>query len=1160
MTKSAPGIETKKRPAADEAQLRASNPEASVWVSANAGSGKTHALTTRVARLLLADTEPGRILCLTFTKAAAAEMSSRLYRRLGDWAVMDDDGLAHEIAAIEGSMPSRAKLALARELFARAIETPGGLKIQTIHAFCERLLGRFPLEAGVPPNFDILDERGTADLLTEVRDGVLRRAGAAPETMLGRALALVVGRVDELAFGRLLSEIAGERRTFEKLVAHFGGIEGAVAGVRDTLGVGRDETSEGVRREMATLPEEEMRAAAATLARGTKTDVERAAALADILADPAAWPDRLDKYKPVFLTEKDEPRKSLITKKLGAENPSVEAVLRREQERLLGLLNRQRAAGVAEATEAVFHLADAILADFERTKRSRALLDYDDLISQTRRLLHESDMAPWVLFKLDGGIDHILVDEAQDTSPEQWDVIAALTEEFLSGLGARERRRTIFAVGDEKQSIFSFQGADPARFEEMHRHFEKRVKAAELAWSPVRLVRSFRSVPEVLAAVDKVFAHEATRAGLTASGEIDLHIAHRDLDAGLVEIWDLEVPDDTDEKSAWDAPLDYMTETAPAAKLARRIATTIRGWLDSGEMLLAKGRPIGAGDILILVRRRNAFVSEMVRHLKELGVPVAGADRMVLTEQIAVMDLMATGAFVLMPEDDLTLATVLKSPLVGLSEDDLFALARGREGSLWRSLSAHEGEASRLGAAHAWLAALLARADYERPYEFFAHFLAGEGGRRKLLARLGADAGDPIDEFLALALEFERVHAPSLQGFLHWVERGAAEIKRDMEQGRDEVRVMTVHGAKGLEAEIVFMPDTCATPGGRHDPALLALPTEPKLLLWPPRRKEEDAVSALAREAHRRGQTDEYRRLLYVAMTRARDRLYICGYRGQKAPAADCWYNLVANALVPEAKEIALADGGTIWRIEGAQRRAPAPVPPEAERVSRDLPSWTRAAAPAEPTPSRPLAPSRLPPENVPEPPALSPLAGDATARFRRGRLIHRLLQTLPDLDEAAREDAARRFLASPAHALDAAAQGEIAGAVFAVLREPAFAEIFAPGARAEAAIVGRIDFAGRPTLVSGQIDRLCVTQSDVLVVDYKTNRPAPARVEEVSPAYLAQMAAYRAVLGGIYPGRAIRCALLWTDGPRLMELPAALLDRALANHAASAKGSDAAP
>lgn len=1138
--------ETKKRPDADEAQMRASDPAASVWVSANAGSGKTHALTTRVARLLLAGSEPGRILCLTFTKAAAAEMSSRLYKRLGDWAMLPDDELARKIAEMEGRTPAKEKLDLARRLFARAIETPGGLKIQTIHAFCERLLGRFPLEAGVPPNFEILDDRGADELMDDVRDRVLRLAGGQPETPLGRALTLVVERVDELVFGKLLKEITARRDLFEKLLKQFGGLDGAIKAIHAALGVEEGETPETIALRIADLPEEEMRAAAALLATGSKTDMERAAALHAFLAEPPARQGRLDDYKLVFLTKEDAPRKSLITKKPAEQNPALAEALAREQARILALVARLRAVGVAQATEAIFHLADAILADFDRVKRRRALLDYDDLIARARRLLVESAMAPWVLFKLDGGIDHILVDEAQDTSPEQWDVISALAEEFLSGAGARPGVRTIFAVGDEKQSIFSFQGADPARFDQMKRHFERRVKQAERLWSAVPLVRSFRSVPEVLAAVDRVFALSLASEGLSVSGIVDTHVAHRELDAGLVEIWDLEAPDTQDEQSPWDAPLDYMTETAPAAKLARRIATTIRTWLDTKEPLVARGRPIKPGDILILVRRRNAFVAEMVRHLKELNVPVAGSDRMVLTEQIAVMDLMAAGGFALLPEDDLNLATLLKSPLVGLTEDELFDLAVDRKGTLWQALAPHAGERSRLGEAHDFLAWLLSRADFDRPYEFYAELLGARGGRLKLLSRLGPDANDPIDEFLALALDFERRHAPSLQGFLHWVERGASEIKRDMEQGRDEVRVMTVHGAKGLEAEIVFMPDTCALPNARHDPALLELPTEPKLLLWPVRKKDEDTLSAIAREAHRKAQAEEYRRLLYVAMTRARDRLYVCGYRGEDEPGAECWYNLIAAALKPEATEVLLADGKKIWRIEGVQQQTPKPEAAAAGVALSPLPDWARAKAPLEPSPSRPLAPSRLPPEDVPEPPALSPLAGDTTARYQRGRLIHRLLQTLPGIALADRVEAARRFLASPAHALDESRQAEIAAAVFAVLDEPAFADIFGPAGRAEVAVVGRIEFAGKPTLISGQIDRLCVGEERVTVVDYKTNRPSAHNLGEVSPAYLAQMGAYRAVLAQIYPGRDIVCALLWTDGPRLMELPAALLDEAL--------------
>lgn len=1137
----------------DDAQRRASRPEASVWVSANAGSGKTRALTTRVARLLLTGSDPQRILCLTFTKAAAAEMSARLYKRLGNWALMPDDRLRDELAGIEGHVPDAARLTAARKLFARAIETPGGLKIQTIHAFCERLLGRFPLEAGVPPHFEILDERAAQDLMDEVRDAVLRRAAREVEVKagLGEALARIVARVDELTFDKLLREITSQRGNFAKLMDRFGGLTGICAAIRVALSVGEREKADDVRAEMAAFPELEMRAAADVLAGGTKTDSERAALLHACLAAPDQNACDIDAYVSVFLTQKNEPRKTLITKKLGEQNPVAAAALEKEQARILRLTGHLRAVSVAEATEAIMALGVAILDAFAGAKRARALLDYDDLIAKTRSLLTTGEMAPWVLYKLDGGIDHILVDEAQDTSPEQWDVIARLADEFLSGKGARDVVRTIFAVGDEKQSIFSFQGADPAHFDEMKRYFEKRVKAAGQDWDYVPLTRSFRSVPEVLDAVDKLFEMEAARTGLTASGDLDPHIAHRALDTGLVELWNLEVPDENDDPDPWDAPLDYMTGAAPMAKLAARIATTIRAWLDSGERLVAQGRPIRPGDILILVRRRNAFVGEIVRHLKELRVPVAGADRMVLTEQIAVMDMMALARFILLPEDDMTLATVLKSPLVGLDEDELFDLAWDRKNqTLWHRLKEKAGDNARYADAAALLSRLLERADFEPPYEFFAHVLAGEGGRKRLLARLGPDAADPIDEFLSLTLEFERTHAPSLEAFMHWLERGGSEVRRDMDQGRDEVRVMTVHGAKGLEAEIVFMPDTCAAPGGAHDPALLSLPplehNGPKLLLWPVRKKDEDEISAAARERERELQAGEYRRLLYVAMTRARDRLYIAGYRGVKPPPPDCWYELASAALKPRATEISLPGENIVWRIEGEQKRkiisdvaAAADEPPA-------LPDWVARAAPLEPSPSRPLAPSRLPPEHLAEPPVLSPLTQDGAQRFQRGSLIHRLLETLPDLEAAQRRAAAKRFLALPAHALQQDARVEIEDAVFKVLDNEEFAAIFAPGSRAEVPLAGMIDAGGVPVLVAGQIDRLCVSEDSVAIIDYKTNRPPPERVEDVSPAYLVQMAAYRAVLSSIYPDRMIRCALLWTDAPKLMELPGEKLEIAL--------------
>jgi ATP-dependent helicase/nuclease subunit A len=528
----------------------------------------------------------------------------------------------------------------------------------------------------------------------------------------------------------------------------------------------------------------------------------------------------------------------------------------------------------------------------------------------------------------------------------------------------------------------------------------------------------------------------------------------------------------------------------------------------------------------------------MVRALKAAEVPVAGADRMVLAEQLAVMDLVALARFVLLPQDDLNLATVLKGPLFGLDDDDLFALCHGRAGRAWTALNARADERPHWRRARDELAALLARADYVRPFEFFAELLGAGGARARIAARLGPEANDPLDEFVSLALAYERQNAPTLEGFLAWFAAGGAEVKRDMEQNRDEARVMTVHGAKGLEANIVFLPDTCTIPDGRNDPRVLWTDDKVPLPLWPIRSGNDEAACTAARDDGRRSRVREYRRLLYVAATRARDRLYVCGWQGPTRPAG-CWYDLIAPAIETHARaaRLALASGEPAWRLEAPQSGTceADSAPPIMTTVVGNAPDWAARAAPVEPSPPRPLAPSR--PDA--EPSVRSPLDAGDGARFKRGRLVHRLLQSLPELPLEARAPACARFLARAAHALEKPAQADIARETLAVLAAPDFAALFgAPGA-AEIPIVGRL----KDRVISAQIDRLVVTEDAVLVLDYKTNRPAPRIPADVPRAYLAQMAAYRAAIATIYPGRTVRCCLLWTDGPRLMELPPALLD-----------------
>jgi ATP-dependent helicase/nuclease subunit A len=1131
------------------AQQRAAVPSASAWVSANAGSGKTRVLTDRVIRLMLEGADPGEILSITFTKAAAAEMSNRLFQRLGEWAAMPDADLREKLIDLAGSGTGGGfRLDDARRLFARALETPGGLKIQTIHAFAASVLGRFPLEAGISPEFKVLDDQAASDLLGELRRELLTGQGL-DDQALAAMDRLIATRADQ-SFDDLLGQAIHARRTIREALHRHGNVDGAVAALRIALGIGETQTVTslrinacvagawneiGLRRVINTLCDD-----------GGKQAVARAEILGAWLAsDDDGREHMLENYLGLFLTQEGKPRKNIFPAKARKADPEGEDILIAEQERITELADALKAAAVADATHDLLLLAEPLLRRYAEAKQRLALLDYDDQIDKTLELLE--GQAAWVHFKLDQGIGHILIDEAQDTSPVQWRIAELLSDEFFTGEGARPGPRTVFAVGDEKQSIYSFQGADPEGFDRMRRTFHDLAHDSGGGFEDVRLELSFRSAPAVLAAVDAVFAGPAGL-GLTASGAGVTHQAWRKQAQGLVELWPLDQPAETSEPERWKAPLDAEEETSTRRILAWRIARRIRRMIDAGETVRDRTtggegqRRITPGDVLILVRSRGPLVEEIARALKsaEVALPVAGADRMQLTEQIAVMDLMALGDFVLLPEDDLTLAAVLKSPLYNLTDDDLFRLAwnRGEGVRLWRALRDRATEEPTWQAAVDELQALLAVADQSTPYAFFSELLSAGSGRKRLHARLGADQMDPLDEFLNAALEDERQNTPSLQGFLHRLRRSETQIKRDMEQGMDAVRIMTVHGAKGLEAPIVFLPDT-ARPARGDSGGVTKVPDAggdslPAIAVG---RKVAPRAMLAQVERNDAARLAEYNRLLYVAMTRAEDRLYICGFFNSERskPAENGWYELVKAGLSGIAEE---AEDG-ILRLGKAPVGAVAAV-----KLSEptDMPPWLAAPPPEEPVPTRPLAPSRTEGD---DPAQVSPLATQTgSAGRRRGVLIHHLLEVLPDLPEADRATIGRASLERRARDLPQAERSEMLAEALAVIDDPTMAPAFGPGSRAEAAITGMVG----GIVITGQVDRLTIRDGEAWIIDYKTNRPPPDDVANVAPTYLRQMALYREVIRQVHPGITVRSALVWTYETRMMPLPDAMLDAALAS------------
>jgi ATP-dependent helicase/nuclease subunit A len=1036
--------------------------------------------------------------------------------------------------------------------------------VQTIHAFCERLLQRFPLEAGVPPGFVILDDHAREMLLKQATDETLSSAAGADNGPLRRALETAITyAVNESFDGALkqaLAELANSDAFDEAaLAAHE-------ARLRTEFGVRPGATSDDLVSELsAAFADDMLPVLVAALREGNKSDIKQAECLRAAIA-AGSGTRRAQALTGFFFTQSNGPRERLATRKVSDARPELLSLMQRAQNRFVVLRAELRALMMVEATMALMRLAGDVLVRFVDAKARNAALDFEDLVGRAAGLLSSSRAVEWVLYKLDGGLDHILVDEAQDTSRVQWDVIRSLAEEFFAGHGARDVTRTLFAVGDEKQSIYSFQGAAPAMFAKVGEQFATRAALAGLELQRVPLTLSFRSAEPVLEAVDAVFADRARTPGVGSSATTPIrHAAHRIGHAGLVEIWPTEKVDKLEPAETW-SPLAEGTSSSPVNRLAARIADTISGWLSSGEKLESAGRPIRAGDILILVRKRTPFAPAMISALKARGIKVAGADRLVLTEQIAVQDLMALGDVLLLPDDDLALASVLKSPLFGFDDDDLLLLAPKRKGSLWQELA--KRPEARFRVAADVLARWQRRAGLLPPFEFFAELLDGDGMRGRLLERLGVEAADALDEFVNLALSHEDTAAPSLQGFLSWLREGTRVIKRDMEQGLDEVRVMTVHGAKGLEAPIVFLPDTCSTRSGRFPGSLLKLDTDPSArsglprFAWPVKGTGDLPPLQKAKATVARGETEERNRLLYVALTRARDRLYVAGFEGSNAPPADCWYNLITDALRDRMQEAPAADGSKVWRLSSRQSAEPEgrATRLQGSADAAPLPAWALRPAPREPLIAVPLAPSRLAPlDDMParneqksrraaEPAILTPSVLADDARFLRGTITHALLEHLPALPRDRWESAAQAFTASRAGKLPPSVRSSIAAEALAVLHDPAFAALFGPDARAEVPIVATIpDPAGRaPSLrLAGKIDRLARDGEKVLIVDYKTNRPPPRRPEEVAEAYLLQLAAYRLAVARIFAGQPVVAAILWTDGPRIMEIPGPLLDGA---------------
>ncbi|MES2905651.1 MAG: double-strand break repair helicase AddA [Pseudomonadota bacterium] len=1112
-----------------DAQRRASDPRTSAWVSANAGSGKTHVLAQRVKRLLLSGAKPDKILCLTYTKAAAGNMANRILDELATWARMDENELRKVVAALDGRAPQNVsdhELQRARRLFAEALETPGGLKIQTIHAFCEALLHQFPFEAGLAGNFRLIDDLQQVILLNEAFENALT-SGDRDIEEAGARLVL------EKNLDDLKKDVSTSLPFFKNSFANDDDFKSQLF---SSLGLGPEINEKALAQNILrdALAVAQWPEAIRLLKTGKAAEHRIAQEFEQALGLPED--KQAFAYLSVFVTGEKmrDGGSKFLTKDFKSSHPALSEKLLDELQRVEPLYRQFKLLQLADMNLAFATLAKKVWSEIERAKKKRGLVDFDDLITLAGDLLN-SESAAWVRYKLDQGVDHILVDEAQDTSEAQWHVISGLRQEFFAGAGASNKIRTLFAVGDDKQSIFSFQGAAPKLFDAQRRIVMRAVENAETKFESVSLNLSFRSSPAVLQAVDDVFSDAKIARGVTAENIFPAHLAAKKNLPGLVELWPLEKPADEKEINAFDHPFEAGGIESPKARLARRIAQEISDSIRAGQ--------VNAGDILILVRTRSALFEALLREMKKIGVPVAGADRLKLAEHIAAMDLMALGDAVLLPEDDLNFAALLKSPLFGFDEDDLFALAYQRKGSLQDALAQRTYEKPLWKAADSRFVVWRQRAAACRPFEFFSQVLGADGGRDQMLHRLGHEAGEVLDEFLNAALHFENSEIPTMQNFLNWLRGADMQIKREMQQGLDEVRVMTVHNAKGLEAKWILLADTADKPGARQLTHFYEVENgHAHATIWAPGEKNSIGLIEEAKSASRTAQDEEYRRLLYVALTRAEQRLTICGAQGKSKLPEDCWYALSAQALEkPENAEYDNEKNILRWAKRFGAIEENKKIFSDEKNIF-SVPGWLHTAAVVA-VEKRELTPSQD-----------AGFTGEFSSQMRpealfakkRGVLLHKLLETLPRLNESARKAAAEKFLSLHAADFEPEQKDDFLQEALRVLPLLEQKNFLGKNALAEVPFSTNITLAdGTIAVMNGSIDRLVIEDDALHIIDFKSGRVP--ETGQIPPNYLTQLARYCEAMRPITGQRTVYSYVLWTEAPRLDVVHENMMGEALA-------------
>lgn len=853
----------------------ASNPSLNIWVSASAGSGKTTILVNRFLRLLLNGIDPKKILCITFTNNAASEMIHRILGVLSSWTVCDTIELEQKIKNLISSTPSQKILNTARQLFIKCVDEQHNLQIQTIHSFCQSILNKFPLEAGISSDAEIIDDYQKSIFIDRSKNDLLQRYDKlcpAPE-----ALDYLFENIHECSLQGLVDNSIFLNNLSTGIISSQEEKNNYTNIIKEKLNLNNSKDLTVIIAEFAEIVGQHKNYL------GDAVDIEIVDCISKFITlDANTQKQKFPKLQNLFLTQKGEKRITLLKNKERKQYPKILELLNLLQDIVFQYNETLKSQKIARFTKGFINFAYEFNQQFAKHKSTKNSIDYNDLIAICLNLINNPELSLWLKYKLSNQITHIMIDEGQDTNFKQWQIIYACME----GLFSSDKQPTIFIVGDSKQAIYSFQGSSPEIFHGMHQYLQDFAQNCNSKIYDIKLSNSFRSDQLILKFVDTVFTNLIKNNPDHFPEDASNHISDLSSNEASIELWDLIISDQQKEIiSPWEVKTDYETSHIPPKILADNIVNHVYKLITTTNTK--------ASDIMILVRKRDKLVDYMIRAFKEKKIAVNGSDRLNLNKNLAIQDLMAVAKFILLPIDNYNLACLLKSPICDFSEDDLFKVAQREDLSLWENLSKLSKQNSELNQTYQFLNNLLENYDLHSPYNLFSYLLNIAKFRTNLLSRFGMQLDEVLNEFINIAMDFEQTSA-SLSEFVHFFENTNLEIKVNLDLKKEEVKIMTVHAAKGLESKIVILPDTTSIPKNKNN---ILFDTDSNLVLYNGSSENNTKFYNELLESTRHKTMQEYYRLLYVALTRVSHKLIICGWSNKDKIAKESWYSILKASL-----------------------------------------------------------------------------------------------------------------------------------------------------------------------------------------------------------------------------------------------------------------------